>query len=509
MVLRISREATEAERTRLKFEIRDTGVGIPDDRIAHLFRSFTQVDASTTRKYGGTGLGLAISKRLVELMGGEIGVRSAAGAGSTFWFTTELTRSESDSAAHTPAGAPGEVRVLAVDDNATNREIIHEQLNCLGYANETAEGAEEALVKLRAAAKEGHPFDVAILDMLMPGIDGEQLAQLIKAVEALRDIALLLLSSAVQCKDSARLKELGFSGWLAKPIWRSILGESIQAALDESEDAPVEPEGLCDCQRRYRARSEGARVLLADDNEIGREIVTELLHRAGFKCDAVQNGRQAVEAAQRGGYDAVLMDCQMPVMDGFDATRVIRDWESTQESPRRLPIIALTANAINGDEERCRAAGMDDYLPKPLDPAHLMEALDRHLVRPGETVAAEAEAPPIAFEACLKRWGSDPEFIGRMIGKFIARVPDDIAALERAFAAGDDGQVIAVAHATKGAASFVGACGYFELAADIEARARVGDLAGARTGFAALRAEAERCTAYAAQLAERKQPAAS
>ncbi len=359
----------------VRFTVRDTGIGIPPDRRKRLFSSFYQVDASTTRKYGGTGLGLAITRQLVELMGGRIKVSSEEGKGSTFSFTIVLepgraaarTRPEKDPDL---AGR----RVLVVDDNPTNLNILSNYFRRRGARAEAAGSGEEALRLLRAAAKEDDPFRIAVLDMMMPGMDGETLGERIKADPALRETTILImLSSDIWQRRGGRLAEIGFADHLSKPIRPSRL-DACLAALLEPEDKPemaAEPETV---EKKTGRRS---RILLVEDNPVNRKVALMMLKKLGYAADSVGNGKEALETLRNIRYDLVLMDCQMPEMDGFEAAGMIREEEQTRPDRRRLPIIAMTAHALKGDRERCLAAGMDDYIPKPVKLEDLAAALER------------------------------------------------------------------------------------------------------------------------------------
>ena len=380
--------------TFLRFEVRNSGIGIPPERMDRLFKSFSQVDASTTRKYGGTGLGLVICKQLAELMGGRIGVHSKAGTGSTFWFTASFGTPPQEpfgAAVAFPLDLRG-MRVLAVDDNVTHGEILRQHLLRWGLDAEVAAGGGPALKAVRAAAGEGRPFRLAIVDLLMPGMDGMELGRAIKTDPAVASTALVMLTSLDRPLDAERLREAGFTAWLTKPFRQSPLFNTIMDAMaaDSGRKAPAPAPSAC------TVVPAAARLLLAEDNEVNQLVATEVLSKGGYACDVVSDGKQAVAQAISGGYDLVLMDCQMPVMDGFEAVRHIRKHEAALTAAgakyRRLPIVALTANAVKGDRERCLEAGMDAYVTKPLDPRQLLETIAEQLKAAGTTSPA-ARAP--------------------------------------------------------------------------------------------------------------------
>jgi len=379
---------------RLCFSVTDTGIGIPVDKLGNVFERFTQADASTTRKYGGTGLGLSISKRLVELMGGKMGVESKVGEGSRFWFTLPLPVDLTP-----PDTAPIDmdmtgVRVLAVDHNPTNLFVLREQLNSWGLRNDSSSSAEDALTLLRAAQSAGDPYHIAILDQQMPIMDGEQLARTIKADAELKNTVLVLLTSIGVRGDAARMKEAGFSAYLTKPARESQLLNALMTVWDNQKRSPsaqfVTRHSLA--QGRTTIFSDEpaqpifrARVLIVEDNAVNQMVAARLLEKLGCRVDVAANGREAVEMVGLLPYDAIFMDCQMPEMDGFEATQEIRRRE---DSSVRRPIIAMTANAMQGDRERCLDAGMDDYVSKPIRKADLTEALKRHLPKNVKPVEA-------------------------------------------------------------------------------------------------------------------------
>ncbi|MBK7645038.1 MAG: response regulator [Planctomycetes bacterium] len=368
---------------RLRFTVEDTGIGIPPDRIEHLFQAFTQVDGSTTRRFGGTGLGLAISKRLVEAMGGKIGVHSELGLGSTFWFEVplELQRADAGTLRELAATAMRGQRVLVVDDNATNRRILELQLGSWGFRCESFETPALALAALRTAAAEGRAYRVALLDYQMPGMNGIELATAIRAEDALQQTRLVLLSSVGGPIANARSKQVEFSGYLTKPVKPSHLRDLLldQLAAAAPFGAP-KPAGEASESAVRGAIPSGMRVLLAEDNAVNQRVALLMLRKLGCHAHAVADGQRALEACKAEDYDVVLLDCQMPVMDGYEAARAIRALEG-ELGRQRTPILALTANAMDGDRERCLEAGMDDYITKPVRIETLAEKL-AHAVHP-------------------------------------------------------------------------------------------------------------------------------
>jgi PAS domain S-box-containing protein len=367
----------------LLFEIQDTGIGIPAERLDFIFVPFTQADASTTRQYGGTGLGLTICKQLVELMAGKIGVTSEVDKGSRFWFTARFEIDEAPfvephDTASVPPGDGIDSKILVVDENAANRKVVTALLNQWGCRYETACDSESALILLRQAAHKNSPFRVALLDQQMPDSDGRELGRRIKADALLESTVLIMVTSSDQL-DVAVLDQIGFSGYLVKPVLQAPLHDCLKLVLGYGNPASeVSSSGYGIVTRNVGAENtrRKIRILLAEDNIINQKVAQNLLNKLGLKADVVANGREALKSLEMINYDLVLMDCMMPEMDGFEATASIRDPASKVKN-HHVPIIAMTANAMKGDREKCLEIGMDAYLAKPVKKSELAEVLER------------------------------------------------------------------------------------------------------------------------------------
>jgi PAS domain S-box-containing protein len=375
----------------VKFEVTDSGIGLMPGQQAKLFQPFIQADGSTTRKFGGTGLGLAICKKLVEMMGGQIGVNSTAGVGSTFWFTVRCVVRPEDvrQAAPSPASLQ-RCRMLIVDDHPLCRQTLEHQLRGKALACESAEGGVQALDVLRNAAERGEPFDLAILDLQMPDMDGLELARRIKAESPISPTRLILLTSLGRRGDAKAAQDAGIAAYLTKPIRQSQLYDCLSLVIAHSSHAAagtaqspaplITRHSLSEVQAQSRRR-----ILIAEDNPVNQKVAVKMIEKLGYRVDVAGNGREAIEALERIPYAIVFMDCHMPEMDGFEATRAVRCREA---GGRRTPIIAMTANAMQEDRQQCLAAGMDDFLSKPVAGKALAATLSRWL--PEDTVASEA-----------------------------------------------------------------------------------------------------------------------
>jgi PAS domain S-box-containing protein len=489
--------ATLAEQTDeaalVRFAVTDTGIGMTPEEQTQLFQPFSQADSSTTRKYGGTGLGLAISKRLVELMSGEIGVESALGQGSTFWFTARLSRPTTSSLAAPAAADLRGKRVLVVDDNATTCQIVHDQIMSWGMLNGMAADAQSALTTLREAQRGGTPYDVAIVDLDMPDMDGLELARAIRANPALAAIKLVLLVSTRLCEpsDDEAAWQADIDAFLTKPVRQSPLYNSLVMVLSGSvgQHIPATDVAANGGARPHTASVGEAhvgdvhirgRVLVVEDNVVNQRVAVRMLEKQGYRADAAANGREAVEMLTQIPYDLVLMDCQMPVMDGYAATAEIRRREREQGAVAgRTPIIAMTASALNGDAEKCLAAGMDDYLAKPVNVQRLEAVLARWSAQaePGEPDEV-VDASVLADLRALQGEGQ-PDLLAELSAIYLRDTLPRLAALHEAVARVDAEALRGAAHGLKGSSSQIGAVQMARLCADLEDQAGTTDVTGA------------------------------
>ena len=463
----------------LRFGVRDTGIGIAPENLKTVFREFTQADSTMTRRYGGTGLGLAISQRLVRLMGGELGVTSEVGRGSNFSFTLTLPveASTPERAVGGGLAALGGRRMLIVDDNETNRRILREMLAAEGIKVDEVASATEGLAALGRAR-----YDLAILDVQMPDMDGFQLAAAVRGDRKIARTNLLMLTSAGQRGDGERCRELGIRGYLTKPMSRSDLLEAIGTVLAGSPDEAGTPEVVT---RHTIAESRRSlKVLLAEDNPVNQQVAIAMLVKRGHEVHVVGNGREAVDAVAEREYDIVLMDIQMPEMDGFEATKAIR----ATARGARLPIVAMTAHALSGERERCLSHGMTDYLAKPFKAHELFQLVEQHHeaeATPTPASAAGPARPPVdldGFRTMLREAGAE-EALYSILDTFLRQAPERVATLATAVASGTGIDIAKAAHVFRGAAATIGAGELAGLLEQVETKARAGEVEEAREYF--------------------------
>ena len=463
VIIRVALLVETPNEVRLRFTVSDTGIGIPRDKIHQLFTKFTQVDSSTTRLYGGTGLGLAISKHLVAMMHGEIGVWSEAGKGSEFWFTVRLTKAAAPPAAAGPAAADLRgVRILIVDDHPVNREILQILLQSWGLRPAEAANGSAALEALTQARAAGDPFIIALLDMQMPGMDGKSLGHAIKINPHLKDTRLVLLTSLGPAGVEEPWEKTGFAAKLTKPARRRELHEVLGAVLS-GRPTPGPPTEFAAAFVSAQGARPG-RILVVDDNITNQQVAVGILKRLGLRAEVAGNGREAVKALEMEAYDLVLMDAQMPELDGFQATQLIRDPQSNVRN-HRVPIVAMTALAMQGDREKCLAAGMDDYITKPIAVPRLKAVLEKWLPPAGggnqpSPAQPSAAPPPETADArvfnraeFMERLMGDEELARSIIASYLEDLPGQIQQLKDYVAAGDMPQIRRQAHLIKGAAA--------------------------------------------------------
>jgi len=493
VIVSVANMAETATYVDLRFEVRDTGIGIPADVQPRLFQVFSQADSSTTRKYGGTGLGLAISKQLIEMMGGQIGFTSVPNQGSTFWFTARLEKQ------HTAAKVPaeqsdlGNLHVLIVDDNDTNRRILEDQMQVWGIHAACAASAQEALEKMQDSSH--GRTDVVLLDMHMPGMNGITLAKVIKADPKLTRTRLIMLTSLGQLMDDDQLAKAGIDACLVKPVKQARLYEcltGLRRPPDKSGavqggpavSAPAIPQDL--------------RVLLAEDNIINQKVAVAQLRKLGLTPEVASNGLEAVESSSRARFDVILMDCQMPQMDGYEATQRIRLREKT-DGGKPAYIIAMTANAMQGDREKCLQAAMNDYLSKPVKDSELRGALARACAavaaQPQEP-KAEAEpgraasAPDVPSQEALvdlerleAAANEDPKVLQELVELYFAQATDLMNGLRGAINSGSAKDVDHFAHKLVGASLACGMSAMVLPLRELEKRGKEGSLGDAEALF--------------------------
>ena len=472
----VHRLASTDGRVELSFEIRDTGIGMSADQQAKLFSAFTQADTSTTRKYGGTGLGLSICKRIVDMQGGSISVTSRLGVGSCFSFHLSFGLAIGVEAGNQRIGLPEALRALVVDDSPGTCEVFGHMLTALGIPSHAVNGGAQALDELAAAARDEQPYGLLIVDWNMPGMDGVEVVRRISQSCAAEKPAIVMATAFDHEELLAALGSLKVGAILSKPATPSSLFDSIMLALHRDSALSVVPQPTpAELSRHFTGR----RVLLVEDNEVNRELAYEMLTNVGLSVDTAENGQQALEALQRGACDLVLMDCQMPVMDGYAATARIRD----DLKMRDLPIVAMTANALASDRERCLSVGMNDHIPKPIDVAILYATL-AHWLKPRHDeqnlppVTLVSDTPPAALEvdtsSALSRMGGNRSMYDRLLVRFRENQGDVVDRLRADREQGDQAAMLLRAHTLRGLAGNIGAVTLARLAGELETSLRQG-----------------------------------
>jgi len=469
----------------LFFSVRDTGIGVPPEKHELLFQSFSQADTSTTREFGGTGLGLTISKKLCEMMGGKIGLKSKVGKGSEFWFTARFEKQEISlkSISPVPESDLKGVKILVADGNQTNREILQRQLSSWRCRVTLAKNGPDALEKLYQALENDDPFVLGILDMMIPKIDGLSLGKEIKADDRLKPIHLVIMTSMGRVGDAKQFQKSGFAAYLIKPVGYSDLLDCLATILAEKAG----PERQTSIVTRHSVREfkrQNIRILLAEDNSVNQQVATGILKKLGLiNVTVASSGVEAVSEFEKTGYDVVLMDVQMPEMDGLQATRQIRRIEQ-ETGKQQTPIIAMTAHAMKRDKEKCMAAGMVDYVTKPVDANSLLEALDRWLPKgdgPHSSTAPaldrrtdpsekETTGPPLFNkDELMDRMMGDHQLFQTVVSCFLDDMPNQIAKLEELIRIGDFQDACDQGHQIRGAAGNIGARALEQIATGIEA----------------------------------------
>ena len=491
----VSVESSDGQQVSLRFEVRDTGIGLSDEAQSQIFNAFTQADSSTTRKYGGSGLGLSIARQLVHLMGGEIGVNSQIGQGATFWFTTRMTVAPRASHLPRPVHNLQGLRVLVVDDSAASRHALHACVTAWGMSNGGAENAENALTMLLDAAARHEPYDVVLVDMNMPGISGLQLTRLVRGEPTIAGVRIVLLTATGLVPPRAQLDEWRVEHALSKPARQSQLFDCLANVYAKDRTEVMTPP-------RRRAKKQSFRILVAEDNLVNQQVAQGMLEWLGCAADVVSNGREALLAVRSGGYDMVLMDVHMPEMDGLEATREIRAWERASGRATPLPIVALTANALSGDRELCIASGMNDYVSKPISRHDLDDAITRQLgARDEQALGAGAndaadeghtitepmplmpfgeEAQPLAFDPLVLSAlpmvadGSRRDYGRELLDLYLQEARRALDAIDSAAANGDSKTLLRVVHTLKSSSASVGALALAMLSEQHETLLRAG-----------------------------------
>ncbi len=508
VVVTANEESREEGRIILHFSVKDSGIGIPVEKQSDIFHAFTQVDGSTTRKYGGTGLGLTISRQLVSMMKGRLWVESTVGKGSTFHFTAAFGLETINTPERTCDDAPSleGMRVLIVDDNFTNRTILEKILTRWGMRATVADGGEAAIQALERARALHDPFALILIDVCMPEMDGFALCERIRNHPGMTDATVMMLSSSAQREDAVRCRELGVAAYLTKPLGQKELKHTINSILAGTAEKGEKVSAID--QTSSPDAGSPLRILVAEDNRVNQEVAVTLLSKRGHTVALANNGREALSILESQTFDLVLMDVQMPEMGGIEATASIRAKE--QASGEHIPIIAMTAHAMAGDREKCLAAGMDGYVSKPIKIKTVLQAIDavmpcakRQLSSPER--AKENSSLLIDSEKILEQMEGDSELLGNIAALFLADVPNDLAALREAIDARNLPDVGNISHALKGSLSNFMATPAEDAARRLEDMARNGDLSAAHETYQYLQGVIERLRPELVNLAASRQ----
>jgi CheY-like chemotaxis protein len=491
VAVRVASEQEQQQDVTLRFFVTDTGIGIPPEKLKGLFTAFTQVDGSSTRKYGGTGLGLAIARQLVQMMGGAISVESTVGKGSVFQFTARFQKQPTAVPAEPASPEAAEtdlagLRVLVVDENNVNRRLLSLLLASWKCRHRSAPSSQSALDLLRTAARKGDPFRIALLDMGLPGMNGEALGTAVKQDPELKDTLLIMMTGLGRRGDAARLEAIGFSGYLTKPIKQSLLHDCLTTVCGESRQTGAAPgprivtrHSIAEGKRRK------IRILVVEESAVNRKLVLGILAKLGYRADVACDGLDALKMLEATPYDLVLMDCRMPRMDGFEATREVRKRENQKISsrgssgacptviPSRTPIIAMTGSLTAQARKKCIAAGMDDYITKPVAPDAVAGVIDKWLAG---APRQKAETEIFDRAGLFERLMEDEELVKEVVEGFLGDMPSRFAALKEAVDSGEAAHAHRHVHTIKGAAGNIGALALQKTAAAVETAAQSGDL---------------------------------